>query len=113
MSAVLKPLRYSNGEVRLTFWCAGCNCRHVVRIVSEGGGDVGCWGWNGDMLNPTFTPSIKVEWFWGQKQEPRVCHSFVEDGNIRYLGDCTHEFAGQTFRLPLINDDPHDDPPES
>ena len=28
-----------------------------------------------------------------------VCHSFVTDGKIQFLGDCTHELAGQTVEL--------------
>jgi hypothetical protein len=30
----------------------------------------------------------------------RVCHSFVVDGRIQFLGDCTHHLAGQTVDLP-------------
>jgi len=29
-----------------------------------------------------------------------VCHSFVTDGRIQFLGDCTHTLAGQTVDLP-------------
>ena len=27
------------------------------------------------------------------------CHSFVTDGKIRFLNDCTHEMAGETVDL--------------
>ncbi|MGC4033677.1 MAG: hypothetical protein QM754_18485 [Tepidisphaeraceae bacterium] len=27
------------------------------------------------------------------------CHSFVRDGQIEFLGDCTHELAGKTVPL--------------
>ena len=30
------------------------------------------------------------------------CHSFVTDGRIQYLDDCTHELRGQTIDLPDI-----------
>jgi hypothetical protein len=30
----------------------------------------------------------------------KVCHSFVTDGRIQFLGDCTHALANQTFDLP-------------
>ena len=108
-----KLLTYDSGEAHLVFWCPGCNCRHPVRVRSAAGG-VGatCWGWNDSLELPTITPSIKTEWKWGQKQAPHVCHCYVESGEIRYLDDCTHEFAGQTMTLPLIDDNPHD-PPES
>ena len=29
-----------------------------------------------------------------------VCHSFVTDGRIQFLGDCTHKLAGQTVNIP-------------
>lgn len=28
-----------------------------------------------------------------------VCHSYVRDGQIQFLGDCTHKLAGQTVPL--------------
>lgn len=31
---------------------------------------------------------------------PFVCHSFVTDGRIQFLSDCTHSLAGQTVDLP-------------
>ena len=30
---------------------------------------------------------------------PKVCHTFVTDGRIQYLGDCTHALAGQTVDM--------------
>lgn len=37
---------------------------------------------------------------WYQSQPDHICHSFVRDGQIQYLGDCTHEYAGKTVDLP-------------
>jgi len=31
---------------------------------------------------------------------PSVCHSFVTDGRIQFLTDCTHALAGQTVDIP-------------
>jgi hypothetical protein len=28
------------------------------------------------------------------------CHSFVTNGKIQFLADCTHKLAGQTVELP-------------
>lgn len=106
-----KVHRYGNGEAHLVFWCAGCGGRHAVRV--RGAGDVvdaTCWGWNNSLESPTLTPSILSTLKWGKEQEVRVCHSFVEAGQIRYLDDCTHELAGQIVSLAPINEDPHDDP---
>lgn len=31
---------------------------------------------------------------------PFVCHSFVVDGRIQFLGDCTHELVDKTVDIP-------------
>jgi hypothetical protein len=88
----------------LIFYCEGCEQCHGVDSK---------WSFNGDSDNPTFTPSILVRGtqritdeehdliMAGQHVEPRpfVCHSFVTDGKIQYLNDCTHSLAGQTIEL--------------
>lgn len=75
-------------------FCPGCKQSH---IVDEG------WTFNGDYLKPTFTPSILVN---GRQPVERVtargahrCHSFVTDGKIQFLGDCTHELKNTTVDL--------------
>lgn len=86
----------------LMFRCPGCDEAHQVR-VGEGPGPR--WGWNGNADKPTFTPSILVTWRVPPPREPddppdQVCHSYVTDGRIQFLGDCTHALAGQTVDLP-------------
>jgi hypothetical protein len=56
------------------------------------------WTFNGDMERPTFGPSILVR--WKAPEGEKVCHSYVRDGRIEFLGDCTHALAGQTVDLP-------------
>ncbi|MER8941374.1 DUF6527 family protein [Mesorhizobium sp. M0915] len=105
---------------RLAFWCPGCNEVHQV-TVGEGEGPR--WGFNGDYDKPTFTPSVLIRsghyvpgqegrLFWctyetrtGDKApfQCSVCHSFVADGQIQFLGDCTHALAGQTVALSPID----------
>ena len=99
------------------FHCPGCNEDHAITVkVSDIPGPV--WLFNGDAARPTFQPSILVtaprweppvtaanwaEWRrapWEQKQVDHICHSFVTDGRIQFLGDCTHALAGQTVDLP-------------
>jgi hypothetical protein len=76
------------------------------------------WTWNGDMVKPTFSPSILVshhEWTppvtpenleqwkvqpWPQTKVDKRCHTFIKDGMIQFLGDCTHDHAGKTVPLP-------------
>lgn len=62
------------------------------------------WTWNGDVDRPTFAPSVLVRYPWGSDQHQVVCHSFVRDGRIEFLGDCTHALAGQTVDLPPVDD---------
>lgn len=68
------------------------------------------WGFNGDMELPTFTPSVLSQGPGalqsdGLRHPDRVCHSFVTDGRIQFLGDCTHALAGQTVDLPPVEKD--------
>lgn len=88
------------------FWCPGCDGAHMVR-VGEGPGPR--WGYNGNPNAPTFTPSINVTYNGtdagklqndGRRAPSSVCHSFVTDGRIQFLSDCTHELASQTVDLP-------------
>jgi hypothetical protein len=115
--SVLNPVNGSEGE--LLFWCPGCDGAHAVK---HGAGPGPRWSWNGSLDKPTFSPSILVQGMdltekgradldaWREAGCPRrvepfetvptVCHSFVTDGRIQFLSDCTHELAGQTVDLP-------------
>jgi len=62
-------------------------------------GDHPVWGWNGSMDSPTFTPSIFVNRGEVNPTAP-ACHSFVTDGKIQFLGDCSHSMAGTTVEIP-------------
>lgn len=60
------------------------------------------WGFNGDFEHPTFTPSVN-SWWGGEHDIPlHRCHTFITDGRIQFLGDCTHALANQTVELPEI-----------
>lgn len=79
------------------FYCPGCKMQHGV-WVSPNKNDLGAsWGFNGDFDNPTITPSILAK--YKNENGDQVCHSFVTDGKIQFLGDCTHELAGQTVEM--------------
>lgn len=107
-------LRIAEGGV-LMFWCPGCDGAHQVQV---GDGPGPRWGFDGDYNRPTFTPSVLVRGtqritedehrriMEGEVVEPRplVCHSFVRDGQIQFLGDCTHALAGQAVPLPEFDE---------
>jgi len=55
------------------------------------------WNWNGSVDAPTVLPSVLSR--GGREGRETVCHSFITDGRVQFLTDCTHEFAGQTMDL--------------
>ena len=59
----------------------------------------GCWTWNGDVDRPTLKPSIRTS-----DGQGTVCHTWITDGKVIFLGDSTHEFANQTLDLLEIED---------
>jgi hypothetical protein len=79
----------------LWFFCSGCQGPHRVPIAGEN-----AWTWNGSTERPTLSPSIRCRWNEGEAQTPKVCHSFMRDGALEFLGDCTHELAGRT--VPIV-----------
>ena len=79
----------------LLFFCNGCDLPHSMNV---GTGPGPRWGYNGNAEAPTFTPSVLSS--YAMHGKPVVCHSFVTDDRIQYLGDCTHSLAGQTVDLP-------------
>ncbi len=101
-------LRILEGNL-LAFWCEGCKTMHAVNTG---------WAFNGNYDHPTFTPSILIRgghfaqpnkpcWCTYNVEHPDkptkfeciLCHSFVTDGMIQFLSDCSHHLAGQTILL--------------
>lgn len=101
----------------VAFFCPGCKELHTVNLTDLHP----CWSFNGDYDKPTFSPSILVRsghyastkkddcWCNFEERFPdegpspyhcTQCHSFVTDGKIQFLSDCSHELAGQTVDLP-------------
>lgn len=103
---VLTAIADSSGAIVPGWWhftCPGCDCDH--QIFTDGYPHSGPrWQWNGDLVKPTFNPSLLVRWDYGPQRTPKVCHSFIKDGQIQFLSDCTHRLAGQTVPLPPYED---------
>ena len=117
----LSPILRDTSDNGLMFWCPGCNSAHRIQ---HGAGSGPRWSWNGNAERPTFSPSVLVtsghhvrgyngEGCWcdfnaeciSKGEDPAsftcgICHSFVTDGRIQFLSDCTHALAGQTVDLP-------------
>ena len=111
----------------VAIWCPGCEIVHSMPISNwSPPGVTECsaptqyarWTFNGDLDNPTMAPSLLVRtghYCDGTKPEEchlcmrakekerksycQICHSFIENGHIRFLADCTHKLAGQTVEL--------------
>jgi hypothetical protein len=84
----------ASGEHRSwVFFCPACKSPHQCDNR---------WEFNGNQEAPTFTGSVlqhEVPDKDGYKGWP-LCHSYVTNGRIQYLKDCTHSMAGQTVDLP-------------
>ena len=105
-----KVLKGSNkdGTPYYLIECPACGHGHVYDSR---------WTFNGDFDKPTFRASMLSKYRhpkgysnenpapvgWQGEYVEEVCHSFVTDGMIEYLSDCTHEYAGKTIELPNVD----------
>lgn len=91
------------GRTILFFVCPGCRSGHGP-IIDRGDRNPNSplWTWNGDVDRPTLTPSLLYTVEFGDGRPSKVCHSFIRDGRIQFLSDCTHALAGQTVDLPEV-----------
>ena len=86
------------------FHCPGCKMSHILNTEKTNSNN-SCWKFNNDLEKPTFNPSLLVTCpKFGKSETDRRCHSFVRDGKIEFLNDCTHELKGQTVELEDIED---------
>lgn len=105
-------VKSQNGDLYgYSFDCPGCGNSHVVPVVAPIR-----WTFNNNVDKPTFTPSLLVRGkrpltdeeieliMKGVKLDipDYVCHSHVTDGRIQFLGDCTHQLAGQTVEMAEV-----------
>lgn len=95
------------------FWCEGCGCAHGVWTESPNHTTNAKWDFNGDLVSPTISPSLLVRYphplgYSNDNPAPLgytgpdtidICHSFIRNGMIEYLSDCTHQLAGKTVPL--------------
>ena len=121
-SDVAKIVIYNDVKETIVFNCPGCNQNHELPV--KGIGTV-TWQWDGNINTPTLSPSILItgtkmtekgeadynQWYLdGCKSEgvsafesvDTVCHSFLRNGKLEFLSDCTHELKGQTVSLPEL-----------
>lgn len=102
------------------FFCPGCNDLHAVNVGDSG------WCYNDNPAAPTLSPSVlsRAGHYarsderpgncycdvkeripdWDDDHTCHRCHSYVRDGMIQFLDDCSHDKAGQTLPLPPVPD---------
>lgn len=80
------------------FICPGCLSLHAI------GKNIHIF--NNDFDKPTFMPSLLCTWAQFEvPNDPNTnpvdmrCHSYIKDGRIQFLSDCTHKLANQTVDL--------------
>lgn len=109
MSAPRKLNRLADGTV---LYKCPCGDTHAINDKR--------WQVSGSEERPTFSPSVLVTtghyvgggrsaecWCTYNRAHPDRqasftcyrCHSFVRDGQVQFLADCTHPLAGQTVPL--------------
>jgi hypothetical protein len=83
------------------FKCPGCGYNHRIRVKIKGQALLPepVWSWNESCDTPTISPSINFQSVDAQGLDVH-CHTFVTDGKIQFLGDCTHALKGQTVEIP-------------
>lgn len=86
----------------LSALCPACDFEHSFRVDLVGHGkweNGNFWSFDGNYEKPTFSPSMLSN-PGGLEDFHPICHSFLENGIWRYLGDCTHDMANQ--EVPMI-----------
>jgi len=94
----IRKIPTSETKLQYRFICPGCNCEHIFDDR---------WKFNQDFEKPTISPSFLQEGFLGFKDEEPfygTCHSFIENGMIRFLNDCSHDLKNKTVDLIEFKD---------
>ena len=92
---------YVKGEY-ISFHCPGCGYPHSVPTKGPG-----AWNWNGDVENPTITPSLRIFTpaipstpdFKGLLERTH-CHVVVTNGQLNFCADSAHALKGTSVPVP-------------
>ncbi|MDG4811920.1 DUF6527 family protein [Hydrogenovibrio sp. 3SP14C1] len=94
----LRKVHHQDGALAgYSMWCPGCKGKHFIHTYDPTG-DYDTWHFNGDVKNPTFSPSLLCHRI---EHLPR-CHSFIKNGKWQFLNDCDHELKGQIVDMVEI-----------
>lgn len=81
-------------------WCEGCKCMHQINTERANMNNAR-WKFDGNMEQPTFTPSVNISWENHKDEVMSRCHYTITAGMVQFHGDCTHEF--KDVNRPLLN----------
>lgn len=84
----------------LVYWCPGCQCGHGIWLVKKNGKDA-VWQCVSRGETLTFQPSFMHE-RTDESGKRFVCHLFIRDHKLQFLGDCTHALADKTVPMELF-----------
>jgi hypothetical protein len=109
MAKVARITDQKETEISYLFDCPACGISHSCRVGATHPEGKPMWTFNGNLDRPTFHPSLVVRWRNGAVDQ--VCHSFIRDGRIQFLNDCTHGMGGKTVEIPDLEPGWGDNPP--
>jgi hypothetical protein len=100
-----------NEKGNVAIFCPGCKTHHIIAtVIPQDNGAK--WDFNGNIEMPTFSPSLLIrtgKYVPGHENFDDegynfsvICHSFITNGKIQFLSDCTHELKNQTVDLPEV-----------
>lgn len=93
----IKKVPTSESKFQFHFHCPGCEQEHAFNDE--------VWEWNQDYNNPTLSPSFLIYGYRFDKNGKSVsfrCHSYITEGKIQFLSDCTHSLKDQIVDLPTL-----------
>jgi hypothetical protein len=96
MGAKVKKIDKVGDGPDYTFYCPGCKEEHGVWTTRSRYNNC-TWTFNGNLEKPTFLPSVMV-----RHGLDIVCHLYITEGVIHFLGDCTHELVNQSVPMEDI-----------
>jgi len=94
--AKIKKLKYEDDTIQYAFMCPGCNILHHFNTN---------WKYDEDFENPTVKPSLLWKGMVDDGNggwKKAKCHSYITEGKIKFLHDCSHSMKSTTVELPEI-----------
>jgi hypothetical protein len=96
-------MKVTRDGTEIWWGCPGCEMSHSIPVTRTGEEAKRNWTFNGDVDNPTITPSILASYGYRDKKPTKFCHFYIREGSIEFLADCTHKLAGKIVPMEIIS----------